>query len=204
MSSEEIIKVGKRLYEQKLTYGTSGNISMLLENGQILITGTGTRLGYLSKEDVVLITKDGDDISGHASSERYLHCAIYKKRPDVKAIIHVHSVALTSFACARKPINHIIHPENILVFDDIPLAPYGMPSSEELVENTVKFFENRDVVLMANHGVVACGIDLEDAFTKIEMAEANAQIILNSLLLGGGVGLNNKEIEDLVRLKSQN
>ena len=204
MSSEQIIKVGKRLYEQMLTYGTSGNISIRQRNGQILITGTGTRLGYLKKEDVVLITKDGEDISGRGSSEKYLHSGIYKMRPDVKAIIHVHCVALTSFACARKAINQNVHPENILVFDDIPLAPYGMPSSEELVENTVKFFENRDVVLMANHGVVACGIDLEDAFTKIEMAEANAQIILNSLLLGGGVGLNNKEIEDLVRLKSQN
>lgn len=204
MSSEQIIKVGKRLYEQRLTYGTSGNISIRQRNGQILITGTGTRLGYLKKEDVVLITKDGEDISGTASSERYLHCAIYKKRPDVKAIIHVHCVALTAFACARKAINQNIHPENILVFDDIPLAPYGMPSSEELVENTVKFFEDRDVVLMANHGVVACGKDLEDAFTKIEMAEANAQIIINSSILGGGVSLSKKDVEDLKKLKSGN
>lgn len=203
MSSEQIIKVGKRLYEQRLTYGTSGNISLMQRNGQILITGTGTRLGYLKEKDVVLITKDGEDISGKGSSEKYLHSGIYKMRPDVKAIIHVHSVALTSFACARKSINQNIHPENILVFDDIPLAPYGMPSSEELVENTVKFFEDRDVVLMANHGVVACGKDLEDAFTKIEMAEANAQIIINSSILGGGVSLSKKDVENLKRLKSQ-
>lgn len=204
MSVKQIIEVGKRLYNRNLTCGTSGNISLKQKNGQILITGTGTRLGYLSVNDVVLIDKNGDNLEGKGSSERYLHSAIYKKRKDVKAIIHVHSVALTSFACARKGMNQNIHPENILVFDDIPLAPYGMPSSEELVENTVKYFEDRDVVLMANHGVVACGKDLEDAFTKIEMAEANAQIIINTMILGGGVSLSQKDVEDLKKLKNGN
>lgn len=202
MSREKIIEIGKRLYQQKLTFGTSGNISVRQDNGEILITGTGTQLGHLKEEDVVLIDSNGDNISGQGSSERYLHSEIYKKRPDITAIIHVHSLALTAFACARKPINHNIHPENILIFDNIPLAEYAMPSSRELVENTVKFFENRDVVLMANHGVIACGKDLEDAYTKIEMAEANAQLIINSTVLGGGVSLENQDIENLIRLKN--
>ena len=202
MSREKIIEIGKRLYQQRLTFGTSGNISVRKDNGEILITGTGTQLGYLTDDDVVLIDENGNNIKGKGSSERYVHSEIYKKRSDVNAIIHVHSLALTAFACARKAINQNIHPENVIVFDDIPLAPYAMPSSKVLVENTVKFFENRDVVLMANHGVVACGRDLEDAYTKIEMAEANAQLILNSLLLGGGVSLERQDIEDLIRLKN--
>lgn len=202
MSREKIIEIGKRLYQQRLTFGTSGNISVRKDNGEILITGTGTQLGYLNDDDVVLIDENGNNIKGKGSSERYVHSEIYKKRSDVNAIIHVHSLALTAFACARKAINQNIHPENVIVFDDIPLAPYAMPSSKALVENTVKFFENRDVVLMANHGVVACGRDLEDAYTKIEMAEANAQLILNSLLLGGGVSLERQDIEDLIRLKN--
>ena len=200
MYIKQIIEIGKRLYDRHLTYGTSGNISLLLAD-EILITRTGTRLGYLREEDIVRISKDGENISGQGSSERYLHSAIYKKRPDIKAIIHVHCPALTAFACARKPVNANIHPENILVFDDIPLAPYGMPSSDELVQNTAEFFENRDVVLMSNHGIVAGGCDLEDSFTKIEMAEANAQLIINSKILGGGVSLTDREAEDLIRLK---
>lgn len=204
MSREKIIEIGKRLYQQRLTFGTSGNISIREDNGEILITGTGTQLGHLKDEDVVLISSDGNNISGHGSSERYLHSEIYKKRPDVKAIIHVHSLALTAFACARKPLNQNIHPENILIFDEIPLAEYAMPSSRELVENTAKYFEKKDVVLMANHGVAACGKDLDDAYTKIEMAEANAQLIINSEILGGGVGLSNKDIENLIRLKNGN
>ncbi len=202
MSREKIIEIGKRLYQQRLTFGTSGNISVRQDNGEILITGTGTQLGHLNNEDIVFISPQGDNISGHGSSERYLHSAIYNKRPDVKAIIHVHSLALTAFACARKAVNQNIHPENILVFDEIPLADYAMPSSKELVENTVKYFENRDVVLMANHGVAACGKDLEDAYTKIEMAEANAQLIINSEILGGGVRLSEKDVENLIRLKN--
>lgn len=203
MSREKIIEIGKRLYQQRLTFGTSGNISVLQDNGEILITGTGTQLGHLKEEDVVLIDSKGDNISGKGSSERYLHSGIYSIRSDVKAIIHVHSLALTAFACARKPINQNIHPENILVFDEIPLAEYAMPSSKELVENTLKYFVKRDVVLMANHGVVACGKDLEDAYTKIEMAEANAQLIINSTVLGGGVSLSNKDVKNLIKLKSE-
>lgn len=204
MSREKIIEIGKRLYQQRLTFGTSGNISVLQNNGEILITGTGTQLGHLKEEDIVLINSNGDNILGQGSSERYLHSAIYNIRPDVKAIIHVHSLALTAFACARKPINQNIHPENILIFDEIPLAEYAMPSSKELVENTMKYFKNRDVVLMANHGVVACGKDLEDAYTKIEMAEANAQLIINSEVLGGGVSLSKEDVENLIRLKNGN
>ena len=204
MSREKIIEIGKRLYHQRLTFGTSGNISVLQNNGEILITGTGTQLGHLKEEDIVLINSNGDNISGQGSSERYLHSAVYNIRSDVKAIIHVHSLALTAFACARKPINQNIHPENILIFDEIPLAEYAMPSSKELVENTVKYFKNRDVVLMANHGVVACGKDLEDAYTKIEMAESNAQLIINSEVLGGGVSLSKEDVENLIRLKNGN
>ena len=199
---EKIIEIGKRLYDRRLTFGTSGNISIRHNAKESVITGTGTRLGCLLQDDVVLISSEGDDIDGKGSSEKYLHTAIYSLREDVGAIIHVHSLALTAFSCARKAINQNIHPENILVFDDIPLAPYGMPSSRELVENTVNFFENRDVVLMANHGVVACGKDLDEAFTKIEMAEANAQLIINAQILGGGVSLNKNEVEDLIRLKN--
>lgn len=204
MEAQRIIEIGKRLYSRGFVYGTSGNISLKTKQDDILITGAGTSLGELHRDDIIKISQDGNDYGCHASSERYLHTAIYNLRKDVNAIIHVHSVALTTFAAARKPIDFTILPEKILCFEDIPLAPYAMPSSKELVLNTVKFFENRDIVLMSNHGVVACAKNLDDAFTKIEMAEFYAQVALNSHILGGAVSLTDKEIDDLHKLKAQN
>ena len=198
----KIIEIGKRLYDRHLACGTSGNISLRTNDG-ILITASGTALGGLTLEGIVLIDDAGNEIStGRASSEKMLHVEIYKKRPEVNAIIHVHSPYLTSFAACQLPLKEPIMSENILFFEDIPVAEYAMPSSLELVNNTVKYFENRDVVMMANHGVVICADTMENAFLKAESAEHYAQVELNTKLLGGAKLLSEKDVQDLLDLKN--
>ena len=201
MFKQKIIEIGKNLYSRDLTISTSGNISIKTDDG-ILITGTGTVLGNLKEDDIILIDKNGNEISqGKASCEKMLHVEIYKKRPDVKAIIHTHPTYLTSFAACHIPLNKPIMSETILYFEDIPVADYAMPSSMELVNNTVKHIENRDVVMMANHGAVAIADTIERAFLKMETAEAYAKIMLNTKILGGAVNLSKKDIDDLKKLK---
>ncbi len=202
MHIQEIINFGKLLYEKNLTVATSGNISIKTEDG-IYITATGTALGFLERKDVVLVDYEGKEISkGKASSEIKLHVAIYRKRPDIKAIIHTHSVYLTTFASCHKNLDEAIMSENILYFEEIPVAEYAMPSSVELVENTVKYMDKRDVVMMANHGAVSGAEDLKHAFLKLETAEYYAHVCLNTKLLGGAKYLTNKDVEDIIRLKS--
>ncbi len=197
----KIIETGRRLYERNLTVGTSGNLSIRTNEG-ILITASGTALGGLTLEGIVLMDFDGNELSaGKASSEKMLHVEIYKQRPDINAIIHVHPVYLTSFAACRLPLNEPIMSENILYFEEIPLADYAMPSSGVLVDNTVKFIDNHDVVLMANHGVVVCAKDIETAFLKTETAEYYAQVTINTKLLGGAKNLSEQDVQDLINLK---
>lgn len=201
MQAEEIIQTGKRLYDKNLTFATSGNISIRTEKG-ILITASGTALGMLKESDIVLIDFEGKEIcGGKASSEKMLHVELYKLRPDVNAIIHTHPVYLTAFAACRKPLNEPIMSENILYFEDIPVAPYSMPSSTELAENTVQYFKKRDVVMMANHGAVAAGNSLEHAFLKMETAEYYAKVSLTVKLIGEPKYLSEKDVDDLINLK---
>ena len=201
MIKQQIIEIGKRLYSRNLTIGTSGNISVKTEDG-IYITASGTCLSDLKEDEIVLIDFDGNEITcGKASSEKMLHAEIYKLRPDVEAIIHTHPEYLTSFAACHKKLDEPIMSENILYFEDIPVAEYAMPSSKELVSNTVKHLKNRDVVMMANHGAISIAKDLEQAFVKMETAEYYAKVTLNTKIIGHAKLLSKKDVEDLLVLK---
>lgn len=202
---QKIIAIGHQLYTKNLTFSTSGNISVKTEQG-ILITGSGTILGNLTEKDIILIDENGKELQeGKASSEKMLHVEIYKKRPDIKAIIHTHPVYLTTFAVCHETLKEPIMSENILYFEDIPVAPYAMPSSMELVHNTVEYLDTRDVVMMANHGAVAIADTLEKAFLKMETAEYYANVTLNTKIMGNPKNLSQKDVEDLINLKnSQN
>ena len=155
MKKQEIIEFGRKLYDKNLTFATSGNISLKTDEG-IYVTASGAALGHLTSDDVSLIDFEGNLISGKKPScEKMLHVEVYKQRSDVKAIIHTHPVNLTSFAVCHEPLKEPIMSENILYFEDIPVADYGMPSSIELVEKTIKHLNNRDVVIMASHWAMA-------------------------------------------------
>ena len=91
--------------------------------------------------------------------------------------------------------------ENVFYFGGIPLADYALPSTMELVENTVKFFDKFDAVLMANHGFVVASKTIEDAYMKLELAESYAQVVLNTHLLGGAKLLSKKQAEEILALR---
>lgn len=198
---QQIIYYGKRLGEKNMTPGTSGNISVRFD-GNVLISGSGTCLADLTENDVVLMDYDCNVLEGgKPSSEKHLHNAIYKLRSDINAIVHCHAPYVSSFAVAHIPLSKPIISENVFYFGEIPLADYAMPSSDALVHNTIKFFDTHDAVLLANHGIIIGGKDLKDAYYKMETAEAYAQIYLNSIILGGGVDLSQKDIDDIYELR---
>ena len=199
---EKIIEYGKRCGEKNYTPGYSGNISARHKNG-MLITTSGSSNGYLSKDDVVLTDFYGKSLEEgkKPSSEKFLHIEIYKKRPEINYIIHVHAPYLSSFASAGKDLMAPIMAENVFYFGGIPLADYALPSTMQLVENTVKYFDKYDAVLMANHGFVVASKTIEDAYMKLELAESYAQVVLNTYILGGAKLLSEKEAEEILELR---
>src|SRR5574344_2010977 len=199
----KIIKFGKLMGDKNYTPGYSGNISTRI-NDKILITTSGSANGYLKQSDFTLIDFNGNSLwkNKKPSSEKKLHIEFYNQRPDINYIIHVHPPFLSSFASAGKDLTAPIMAENVFYFGEIPLAGYGLPSSDELVLNTAKFFKTHDAILMANHGFVVGSHTLEDAYLKLELAEQYAQVVLNTNILGGAKILTNEQKQAILNLRS--
>ena len=200
----EIIKCGKLCGEKNYTPGYSGNISARYKNG-LLITKSGSANGYLAKSDIVYIDFNGNSLEKNKkpSSEKFLHIGIYNKRPDINYIIHVHAPYLSSFASVGKDLLEPIMAENVFYFGGIPLAQYALPSTHELVDNTVKFFDNYDAVLMENHGFVIGASTISDAYLKLELAESYAQVVFNTYVLGGAKILSKEDENKILELRKK-
>ena len=199
---KEIIEYGRLCGIKNFTPGISGNMSARFDD-KILITSSGSANGYLSEEDFSVIDYDGNVISGHpkASSEKLLHIEFYKKRPDINYIIHVHAPYLSAFASAGIALDEPIMAENVFYFGQIPLAQYGLPSSKDLVEKTAKYFDDYNAVLMGNHGVIVGDTTIRDAYLKLELAEAYAQVVINTKILGGAKLLTETQVKEIQALK---
>ena len=200
----EIIEYGRLCGIKNFSPGYSGNISARYKSG-LLITASGSSNGYLKKDDVVYTNFSGNSLEKNKkpSSEKFLHIEIYKQRPDINYIIHVHSPYLSSFASAGKDLMAPIMAENVFYFGGIPLADYALPSTKKLVENTIKFFDKYDAVLMANHGFIVGAKTIEDAYLKLELAESYAQVVMNTEILGGAKYLSVEEEQKILDLRSK-
>lgn len=201
---KEIIEYGHLCGVKNFTPGYSGNISARYKKG-LLITASGSSNGYLSSKNIVYSDFEGKSLEKgkKPSSEKFLHIEIYKKRPDINYIIHVHAPFLSSFASAGKDLMAPIMAENVFYFGGIPLADYALPSTMDLVVNTVKFFDEYDAVLMANHGFIVGAKTMEDAYLKLELAESYAQVVLNTEILGGAKHLTQEQTTEILELRKK-
>jgi len=201
-SVKKIIKYGKIAGKKGMTPGISGNISARCGQ-QVVITATSTANGYLDEDDFAIIDMEGNQVNSgkKASSEKFLHLEFYRKRSDINAIFHVHSPYLTAFACAGIELGEYVSPEIIYCFDKIPLAGYALPGSKELVDKTSIFFDNYDVIMMQNHGVIVGGKDVKDAYLKLELCEEYAKTIICAKFLGGAKILSEEQVNSILSLR---
>lgn len=148
------------------------------------------------------MSMDGTQISGSRkpSTEMNMHLFIYQHRSDVNAIVHCHPVYATGFAAAGIPLRENIFPEMIVQFGSIPLAAYAAPSTEEVGESLRPYIASSNAILLANHGVVTFGIDVWDAYFKMEKVEHIAQTLFVAETLGGAKQLSAERIAQLNEL----
>ncbi|MCR8453626.1 MAG: class II aldolase/adducin family protein [Crenarchaeota archaeon] len=183
----EIIRVGRLLIRKNLTVGSSGNISVRIPGeDRIIITPSGVPFRTMLPEELVIIDLDGRVIEGkkRPSSELPLHLKIYKSRPDVNAIIHAHTIYCSVLAATRTPIPPILDEMIFFIGGDILVAKYAPPGTEDLARNALEALGTRKAVILANHGVVACGRDLEDALETLVRVERISQIYILAKLIG--------------------
>ncbi len=199
---KKIIEYGKKCGVKNFSPGYSGNISARYKD-KMLITTSGSSNGFLTRKQVVLTDFEGKTLEKNKkpSSEKFLHIGIYKLRPEINYIIHVHAPYLSSFASSGKDLMEPIMAENVFYFGGIPLADYALPSTKELVDNTIKYFDKYNAVLMANHGFVVASETIEDAYMRLELAESYAQVVLNTRILGGAKLLSDDEAQKILNMR---
>jgi len=210
MSSErqyrgQIVHFGRMLHERGYVAATDGNLSVRLSDERILATPTCMSKGMLRPTDIVTVDMDGHQLTGRrtASSELGMHLLIYKLRPDVRAIVHAHPPTATGFAAAGMALNQPLVCEVVIGLGSIPLAGYGTPGTSELTESLEPLIPQYDAILMSNHGVVAYGESLDQAYMKMETVEHFAQIALVTHLLGRQQPLGEPELQKLNLARSK-
>src|ERR687884_2276180 len=198
----EVVRVGKLMYERSYVVSSDGNVSVRLDDGRVLATPTQTNKGRMTEDSLALTDLEGRALNDRrASSELAMHLLIYRERPEVKAVCHAHPPHGSAFAVAGLAIDQPILSEVILTLGCVPLAAYGTPSTDELSEAMRPLVKHHNALLMANHGAVAYGADVWQAFDRLETLEHTAKISILSRLLGGSKSLPPDAIEKLINVR---
>jgi len=197
---EDIVRFGKSLFERGLTAGSSGNISVRLDDGWLL-TPTNASLGALDPARLAKLDWDGRPIAGDApSKEAFLHRALYEARQGAGAIVHLHSTHAAAVSCLHGLDAHDCLPPltayYVMKIGRLPLIPYHRPGDPALGAAISGLAGKHSAVLLANHGPVVSGKDLEAALYATEELEETAKLFL--LLRGAPVSpLNAAQIDEL-------
>jgi len=189
-----IIETARRMNTADMNQGRSGNVSARVEGG-FLVTPTGVPYEALNPPDLVFMRGDGERVGTYTpSSEWRIHRDIYEKRPEAGAIVHTHSPYATSIACLRRGIPSFHYEVAFAGGSDIRCADYATFGTQALSDNALAGLEGRHACLLANHGVVALGRDIDEAFAMAAKVEALARLYWQALQAGEPALLDDAEM----------
>ena len=186
----EVVQTARKLLERGLVSATSGNVSVRLptkgDRQLFAITPSSVPYEDMKVEEILVVDEDVDVIEGEGvpSSESLTHIAVYKARQDVWCVIHTHSLYASVLAVAAVDLPPIIDEMVVYLGGPVKVAEYGFPSTEELGEKTVAALEDRNAVLIRNHGVVSTGAGVFEAMRACELVERAAQIFVQARAFG--------------------
>ncbi|WP_321371971.1 L-fuculose-phosphate aldolase [uncultured Desulfuromusa sp.] len=194
---EAIVAYGLKLIRSGLTTGSGGNLSILSRKDNLIaISPSGIDYHEMTIADVVIVDRAGRKVEGalKPSSELGFHLALYSAREDITSVVHTHSVYATTIACLHWEIPAVHY---LVAFsgDKVPLAAYATFGSEALADNIIAAIGDYNAVLLANHGLVAVGHDLDNAFNTAEEIELVARIYYQAKSLGDPVLVGAEEMK---------
>lgn len=196
-----VAEIGRRLYAKGLIAGTEGNVS-LRDGGRLYVTPGGVCKGFLTAGDIVTTDLEGrPEGGGQASSEIQMHVAVYRRRPDVRAVVHAHPPVATGFAVAAIPLDRPVLAEPVVTLGPVPLVPFGTPSTPDLAERVAAAIPAAHALLLANHGALTVGETLWRAWERMETLEQFARIALVARLLGSPHELSSEAVSALEALR---
>lgn len=198
----EIVYYMRRLYRQKLTTTSGGNISLRVNAETVAITPAALDKGRLRVDQVALVTMGGECLTPELkpTSETRMHLRIFELCPEVSAIIHAHPVTATAFTAAATPIRMDLLAEPYALVGEPATSPYELTGTLGLAEAVSQAACKANCVLMRNHGILTVGASLLQAFDRLELIEVAAQTTLIARQLEGVQPLTQGQKDDLDRL----
>jgi L-fuculose-phosphate aldolase len=202
---EQICEIGRRLYAKGFAAANDGNITVRLNDREVLCTPTMVSKGFMKPEDVCKVDMEGKQLAGtrKRTSEVLLHLAVYKHRPDVRAVVHCHPPHATAFAVAREPIPKCVLPEVEVFLGEVPMAEYETPGNQRFAETIVPYLKSANTIILANHGTVTFGPDLQNAYFNSEIIDAYCKILILARQLGRVNYFTNEKTSELLTLKKR-
>lgn len=191
-AKEQILEIGRRMYQKGFVAANDGNISCRIDNDTILTTPTGVSKGFMDADMIVKMTLSGKVLSGgdyKPSSEVKMHLRAYRENPEIRAVVHAHPPVATSFAIAGIGLDQPILTEAIMSLGNIPIAKYATPGTDEVPDSIAPFCNGYNAVLLANHGALTWGNSLMQAYYRLESVEMYATIMMYT---GNIIGKSNK------------
>jgi len=192
---KQILEGGKRLLKEGLVARTWGNISIRVDETHMLITPSGRPYEELTPHDIVLVNYHTSKHEGPVkpSSEKELHCEIYRTRKEIQAVIHTHQMNASTVAAAHREVPPILDDMTQIIGPTVRVADYALPSTRKITKKTVKALKGRNAALMANHGAVCVGRDLDEAFVVCQVLEKACKAFIEAEFLGGAKSINKFE-----------
>ena len=200
---EQMCDIGRRIWIKGFCAGNEGNHSYRIGENRVLCTPTGISKGNLKPDDICTVDLEGKQVAGKLkrTSEILLHLAIYKARPDIKAVVHSHPPHATAFAIANVELPTCIHPEAEVFLGAVKTAKYVTPGDTRLGESILPYVKDSNAILLQNHGTVTFDKDLEGAYYKLEIVDAYSRILLLAKQIGSIRPLDAQEMKELLDLK---
>jgi len=197
---KQILHVCRRIYQREMVASNDGNVTARVGEDRIIATPTGMSKGFLTEDDLVLTDLEGNIVGQRnrkVTSEIKIYYKIYRLRPDVFAAVHAHPLHATAYAASGKTVDTEVLPESVLSLGKVPLVPYGTPGTDELAGQIEKYLQEHEVFLLENHGALALGRDVVEAYHRMECLEHTARIVFLAESLGGANKLTPGQISKL-------
>lgn len=175
----KLVFYAKKLHSMGFFPGTSGNITARLDDGTIIVTPSGRSKDLLSEDDITRVDIEGNIIEGSLkpSSELKMHLCAYRNRPDVKAVVHAHPPFVVAACCAGGADASLLA-ESVIIFDKVPIAPFALPSTQEVPDSILPFVKDHNGILLAHHGGLTFGRTIEEASNRFESLETLCRVTL--------------------------
>lgn len=203
---DEIVRVGKLLYDRQLIVATDGNISARLDERRVLCTPSGLCKGLMSAEQLIVVDLDGRRVDAGTpatrdlkpTSEIMMHLEAYRRRPDVRGIVHAHPPTVVAASIAGIDLARCLIPEAIVFLGVVPTTQYATPSSEENVRAIRELIAGHDAIILQRHGTLVVGGTPTDAYLKTETVDQLARVALLLAVLGKGEALPPEQVSKLI------